>query len=766
MVTGKELLRSVFAKLISILLLCFLFNLQLAADETYPFSYSLNANYIGGKLFVFKNNDYYKSFFVKPTFGDFSESIFHWNGIRRDSVFGIPSIPPSVVASCKFAGRLLILSTESKRVFVSLINSDLRVETVGELINDEGFYDFNNMKFAISNENNEILVQINDLLYNIRYHDGKLISSLIAKKVLAFCFLKHNSYCYGIVKFEEGNGFVYLIDSLLNEKILCRVDLSDFLSIQQVLDKVVVISSSKYYNSSLFQIASFDQGIINKFWVETKVSNIVTIPFNENQSIFYLRNVESNYVLTNIVYEGFKNKIYEVNIDVPKELSEPYGLYLLDNKLYAIFHNGLSVFTLEGKILAKDFLTLGEYFQDNLEIEKIDNFLLLTTKSSSVVVEERQHKFWYLTRFLKNFGSILLPLVLSLILIYVLRKFYKQKRLLKALIEVPTTGVVFVVDKYGRLLAANNSGKEMLGITESVPLRRIFSYYCTMEHLKSLNELVEKVIASRESFVQKITFVKNKTDFEWLFTLLPLKSITGAFKGAVVTGIDITEVLGRQKLSNLAQLAHDMQTNLSTIRLNAEQLDINGSTRNDERRRKIIHQVGLLMQRVRDIVTVGRGEIVRQSSDAYDLCYEARLEFDDTMFPNVEFELDLQHFELFCDKPKMIRAIRNAIENAIKAFQGRPGKITIKNWKDIRNAYFSIKDNGPGMDKTMLDKFLKPYFTTGGTGIGTMIIQHVVELHGGTLKVISEKGKGTELLFIIPFLSEQRKTKVHKKEAT
>ncbi|MFN3781862.1 MAG: hypothetical protein ACK4SO_06770, partial [Candidatus Kapaibacteriota bacterium] len=400
-----------------ILLLSIISTFSLFADETYPLSYNLKEYFLGGKLFVFKHEHSCKSFFVKPTFGDFSESIFHWNGIQRDSVFGIPSIPPSVVASCKFAGRLLILSTDSKRVFVSLINSDLKVETVGELLNDDGFYDFNNIKFAISDEDNEILVQINDLLYNIRFNNGKLYTSLIAKKVLTFNFLKHNAYRYGIVKFEEGNGFVYLIDSTLNEKILCRIDLSDFLAIQQLNDKLVVISSSKYYNSSLFQIATLDQGIVNKFWVETRAPNIVTVSNEDIQNIFYLRNVGRYYVLTNIAFEGFKNKISEINTELPKELSEPYGLYLLDNKLFAFFHNGLTVLDLEGKILAKDFLTLGEYFQDYLEVEKIDNYILLTSKSSSVVLEEREHKFWYLTRFLKNFGSILLPLVLALVLV-------------------------------------------------------------------------------------------------------------------------------------------------------------------------------------------------------------------------------------------------------------------------------------------------------------------------------------------------------------
>lgn len=737
--------------------------MDLHSDDTYPLSYKLQENYLGGRLFVFKDSSNYKSFFVKPTFGDFSESVFFWKGIKRDSVFGVPSVPPSIIGSFALGGKLLVLSTESNRVFVTILNTNLKVEAVCELRNDEGFYTFDNVLLISNDSSNEVLIQINDLLYLVKISKNKLEDEFISKNVLAANFVNHKNFRVAFVRFEEGNGFVYIFDNFKNQKLLCRVDLSDNISIKQISDKIVVVSSSKYYNSSLFQIASFEQGIINKFWIETRVSNIVILDKNSKQHIYFLRNIGTGYILTIQVYDGFRNKVSENFVTLPTELSEPYGLYLLDSKIYALFHNGIAVVDLDGEILAKDFLTLGEFFPEVIDLAKIDNYLILTSRTSSVVLKENYHRFWYISRFLKNFGDIIIPLTLVLILFFVLRRYYKQKRLLRALIEVPTAGVVFIVDKYGRLLAANNSGKEMLGITESVPMNRIFSYYCTLEYLKSLNDLVEKIISTRESFVQKITFVKNKTDYEWLFTLLPLKSFTGAFKGAVVTGIDITEVLGRQKLSNLAQLAHDMQTNLSTIRLNAEQLEVDSSPKNDERKRKIIHQVGLLMQRVRDIVTVGRGEIVRQSVDAYDLCLEARMEFDDTMFPNVEFELDLQHFEIFCDKPKMIRAIRNAIENAIKAFQGKKGKITIKNWKDIRNAYFSIKDDGPGMDKTMLEKFLKPYFTTGGTGIGTMIIQHVIELHGGTLKVNSEKGKGTELLFVIPFLSEQRRQKNFKK---
>jgi hypothetical protein len=48
-----------------------------------------------------------------------------------------------------------------------------------------------------------------------------------------------------------------------------------------------------------------------------------------------------------------------------------------------------------------------------------------------------------------------------------------------------------------------------------------------------------------------------------------------------------------------------MQTNLSTIKLNAEHLDIELSDNNKSRQKRIVFQVSLLMQRVRDIVTVG-----------------------------------------------------------------------------------------------------------------------------------------------------------------
>ena len=212
---------------------------------------------------------------------------------------------------------------------------------------------------------------------------------------------------------------------------------------------------------------------------------------------------------------------------------------------------------------------------------------------------------------------------------------------------------------------------------------------------------------------------------------------------------------------NWAQLAHDMQTNLSTIRLNAEQLGDFADPHNTERRRRILFQSGVLIQRVRDLVSVGRSEdIARIPAHSAELCTEVRHEFDAAMFPHVTFAMKLRGTMMNVDRLKVSRAVRNAVENAIKSLRGKSGTVEIATWFDRVNVYVRISDTGVGMDAETMANMMKPYFTSAkdgtGTGIGTMIMQHVMNLHGGSLRVTSEPGVGTQVIFRIPHEMEIR----------
>jgi len=67
----------------------------------------------------------------------------------------------------------------------------------------------------------------------------------------------------------------------------------------------------------------------------------------------------------------------------------------------------------------------------------------------------------------------------------------------------------------------------------------------------------------------------------------------------------------------------------------------------------------------------------------------------------------------------------------------------------------SIRDNGSGIPKKVLDKIFQPFFTTKpagqGTGLGLSMSYDIIKAHGGELKVETTEGEGAE--FFIELVS-------------
>jgi signal transduction histidine kinase len=66
----------------------------------------------------------------------------------------------------------------------------------------------------------------------------------------------------------------------------------------------------------------------------------------------------------------------------------------------------------------------------------------------------------------------------------------------------------------------------------------------------------------------------------------------------------------------------------------------------------------------------------------------------------------------------------------------------------------SVKDNGNGIPKNVLDKIFQPFFTTKptgeGTGLGLSLSYDIIKAHGGELKVETIEGTGTEFIIVLP----------------
>lgn len=99
------------------------------------------------------------------------------------------------------------------------------------------------------------------------------------------------------------------------------------------------------------------------------------------------------------------------------------------------------------------------------------------------------------------------------------------------------------------------------------------------------------------------------------------------------------------------------------------------------------------------------------------------------------------------DKLRIEQVFLNLMDNAVKYAPGRPVDIALK--KDGEFPVFIIKDNGPGIDNSKLEKIFDPFErldadrSVSGLGLGLYIAKNIVDAHQGKISVISSPGEGT-----------------------
>lgn len=107
--------------------------------------------------------------------------------------------------------------------------------------------------------------------------------------------------------------------------------------------------------------------------------------------------------------------------------------------------------------------------------------------------------------------------------------------------------------------------------------------------------------------------------------------------------------------------------------------------------------------------------------------------------------------------PNLLRQVfDNLVTNAAQAMSREGGILTVRIERSPAGGPpgvdVLVEDTGEGMDTSVRDRALLPFFTTrpSGTGLGLAIVARFVRAHGGKLEIKSAAGKGTTVRVFLP----------------
>jgi two-component system, OmpR family, phosphate regulon sensor histidine kinase PhoR len=124
----------------------------------------------------------------------------------------------------------------------------------------------------------------------------------------------------------------------------------------------------------------------------------------------------------------------------------------------------------------------------------------------------------------------------------------------------------------------------------------------------------------------------------------------------------------------------------------------------------------------------------------------------------VHFSCEADSVQLLGDRTELLSATGNLVQNALRYTPpGCAVDVSLKLLPDDR-LEFAVQDSGAGIAPEHLPRLTERFYRvdrsrsreSGGTGLGLSIVKHVVQRHGGELRITSELGKGSRFAFTLP----------------
>lgn len=230
---------------------------------------------------------------------------------------------------------------------------------------------------------------------------------------------------------------------------------------------------------------------------------------------------------------------------------------------------------------------------------------------------------------------------------------------------------------------------------------------------------------------------------------------------------DVTELrrLETVRRDFVANVSHELRTPLTSIRAMAETLQ-DGAMQDASVAchflKTIIDETGRLTRISEDLLHLSQAESLspeKMKFNLAELCEEVanRLKMQ-ALKAGLRLNTELPaRLEVTANHDQIEQVLVNLLDNAIK-YTPNGGEVRLIAEKQGDHAVVRVRDTGIGIMPEDVPRIFERFYRvdkarsrqSGGTGLGLSIVRHIVEAHGGQVRVESEINRGSAFIFTLP----------------
>jgi len=335
-----------------------------------------------------------------------------------------------------------------------------------------------------------------------------------------------------------------------------------------------------------------------------------------------------------------------------------------------------------------------------------------------------------------------------------------ERRLTALVFEKLPDGLV-ILDSKLHVLEANERFCQMIGL--KTPAGR--ALYDLLRH-RALYEVFETALETGQSLERTIRLAD---EIVWHVSVVSLPPGSRAAAVGVlrdVTRLERTEMMRR---TFVADVSHELRTPIASIVAAAETLE--GGQPDESETAELVGLIRRQSDRMKELIDdlmdlsqIESGAVILQKElipvsgllreVAGDLASEVARK---------SLAIDITGDDASCvfgDRRRLGQVVRNLLDNAIK-FSPEGERITLMAFREPGWAGFSVADHGPGVARAERDKIFQRFYqidrsrskSRPGSGLGLAIVKHIVQLHGGSVSVEGEPGRGSTFAIRLPAVS-------------